>query len=129
MDSDLHFKQLIWCGGDFDHQRVYLQILNIYFKAHSPFKFNACWLANELVPLLKASWVVYEACSEVSPTSQFAVNLKRLKEVSICWSVKKNAQDIKDLVDIQFAMMENLKTMGFGFNTEEDKFSLVELET
>ena len=26
-------------------------------------------------------------------------------------------------------MMENLKKMGFGFNTEEDKFSLVELET
>ena len=43
--------------------------------------------------------------------------------------MKKKAQDIKDLVDIEFSMMENLKKMGFGFNTEEDKFSLVELET
>ena len=43
--------------------------------------------------------------------------------------MKKKAQDIKDLIDIEFAMMENLKRMGFGFNTQEDKFYLVELET
>ena len=32
------------------------------------------------------------------------MNLKRLKELSISWSVKKKAQDIKDLVDIEYAM-------------------------
>ena len=57
------------------------------------------------------------------------MNLKQLKEVSISWSVKKKSQDIKDLVHIEFSMMGNLKKMGFGFNTEEDKFSLVEPQT
>ena len=83
LDSDFLFKQWIGCGGDSDHQPIYLQILSSTHKAHCPFKFNAYWLENdELVSLLKASWVVYEAYLEVSPTSQFAVNLKQLKDVS-----------------------------------------------
>ena len=83
MDSYFLFKQCIGCGGDSNHRPVYLQILPSTPKAHCPFKFNTYWLENEeFVSLLKASWVVYEAYSEVSPTSQFAVNLKQLKDVS-----------------------------------------------
>ena len=84
LDSEFLFKQWIGCGGDSDHQPIYLQILTSTPKAHCPFKFNACWLENnELVALLKASWVVFDALSEVSPASQFDANLKRLKEISI----------------------------------------------
>ena len=92
MDNGFLLKQWIGCGRDSDHQPVYLQILSGNPKAHCPFKFNARWLENDdLVSLLKASWVVYEASSEVSLAYEFAVNLKRLKEVSISWSVKKKA--------------------------------------
>ena len=84
LDSDFLLKQWNGCGGDSDHQPVYLQILSSNPKAHCPFKFNACWLKNnELVALLKASWVVFDALSKVSPASQFVTNLKRLKEISI----------------------------------------------
>ena len=43
--------------------------------------------------------------------------------------MKKKAQEIKDLVDIEFAMKVNLDTMVYGFNLEEKKLSLVDLET
>ena len=57
------------------------------------------------------------------------MNLKSIKDVSISWSVKKKAQDIEDLVDIEFLLTETLNKIGFGFSMEEDKSSLVELET
>ena len=73
-------RQWIGCGGDSDHQPVFLQIFPSTPKAHCPFKFNACWLENtELVDSLKASWLVFDALSEVSPTAQFVANLKKLK--------------------------------------------------
>ena len=63
-------KQWIGCGGDSDHQPVYLQISSSSPKAQCPFKFNACWLENnELVEILKGSSVAFDALSEVSPTS------------------------------------------------------------
>ena len=56
LDNDFLLKQWIGCGGDSDHQLVYLQISLCIPKAHCPFKFNACWLENnELVELLKDS--------------------------------------------------------------------------
>ena len=57
------------------------------------------------------------------------MNLKSIKDVSISWSVKKKPQDNKDLVEIEFLLVESLNKMGFGFSSEEDKYSLVELET
>ena len=48
--------------------------------------------------------MVFDALSEVSPASQFVTNLKRVKEISIEWSLKKKAQNIKDLVDIESDM-------------------------
>ena len=88
LDSDFILKQWIGCGGDFDHEPVYLQISSSTPKAHCPFKFNACWLENiELVEVLKGSWVAFDASFEVSPASQFVANLKRLKDLSIEWSL------------------------------------------
>ena len=70
LDSDFLLKQWIGCGGDCDHQPIFLQILSSTTKAHCPFKFNSCWLENnELVALLKYSWIVVDAMSEVSPAS------------------------------------------------------------
>ena len=84
LDSDFILIHWIGCGGDSDHQPVYLQISSSTPKANCPFKFNACWLENnELVELLKDSWVVFDALSEVSPASQFVANLKRIKDLSI----------------------------------------------
>ena len=58
----------------------------------------------ELVEELKGSWVGYDALSDISPASQFAANLKRIKDLSIIWSLKREAQDIKDLVDIEYEL-------------------------
>ena len=96
----------------------------------SPFKFNAHWLVFEdLVTLLKESWVVYSDKLNDSPTSHFAANHKRVKDVSITWSVKKKEADFKDLVEIEILMAEFFNKVGFGFSTEEDKASLIELES
>ena len=57
LDSNLHFRQWVGCGGDSNHQRVLLQVLNDDIKPRSPFKFNANWLENDdFVSLLKDSW-------------------------------------------------------------------------
>ena len=130
LDSDFLLKQWIGCGGDSNHQPVYLQISSSTPKAHCPFKFNACWLEHiELVELLKDSWVVFDALSEVSPASQFVANLKRIKDISIKLSLKKKAQDIKDLVDIESDMKRYYDRTIIGFISEEDKLSLIELES
>ena len=95
LDRNFFLKQWIGCGGDSDHQPIYLPISSSTSKAHCPFKFNACWLENnELVDLLKGSWVIFDALSKISPASQFVVNLKRIKNISIQWSLKKKAEDI-----------------------------------
>ena len=59
----------------------------------------------------------------------FASNLKKIKDVSISWSVAKKLQENKDLVDIETLLAESFHKMGFGFASEEDKSSLVDLET
>ena len=130
LDRDFLLKQWIGCGGDSDHQLVFLHILPCTPKAHCPFKFNACWLENiELVDLLKASWKVFDALSEVSPASQFGANLKKLKDVSTVWSVNKKAQDIKDLVNIERELKNYIDNMGIGFNSEMEKLSMIDLES
>ena len=47
MDCDLHFQQWVGCGGESDHNPVFMQILNKDVRPRSPFKFNANWLKNE----------------------------------------------------------------------------------
>ena len=60
LDSNLHFRQWVGCGGDSDHQPILLQILNDDIRSRSPFKFNANWLVNDgFVSLLKNSWNVF----------------------------------------------------------------------
>ena len=107
-----------------------MQVLNDDIRPRIPFKFNANWLANDdLVSVLKDSWKVFDDRSELSPASQFDVNIKTIKYVSIAWSVKKKAQDLKDLVDIEFLLAEAFNKLGFGFASKIDKLSLVELES
>ena len=67
--------------------------------------------------------------TDVSPTVHFAANLKRIKDVSILWSIKKKTQEFKDLVDIKLLLAESFNKVGFGFSSVEDKASLVELES
>ena len=118
------------CGGDSDHQPVFLHILNQYKNAHSPFKFNAHWLIHkDLVTLLKNSWRVYDDNPGLSPAMHFAANLKRIKDISICWSVKRKVQDLKDLVEIEILLDVACNKVGFGFSSKEDKASLVVLES
>ena len=82
-----------------------------------------------MVEALKDSWVLFDARSDLSPVSQFIENLKRIKEISIKWSLKKKVQDIKDLVDIENDMKSFFDRATNGFTSEEDKLSLVELES
>ena len=96
LDCDFLLKQWIGCGGVSDHQPVFLQISSLSPKAHSPFKFNAGWLDHiDLVDALKDSWVPYDAQSALSPAVQFSVNLKRIKAISIKWSLKKMLRTLK----------------------------------
>ena len=105
LDLDFFYRQWVGCGGDSDHQPVFLQILNRGIQLRSPFKFNAHWLVNDdLVTLLKESWVVYSDNLHVSPASHFAANLKRVKDVSISWSVLKKEVEFKDLVEIEILL-------------------------
>ena len=41
LDCDLHFWQWVGCGGDSDHNPVFMQILNKDTRPRSPFKSNA----------------------------------------------------------------------------------------
>ena len=94
----------------------------------SPFKL-AHWLDNDdLVNLLKEYWVVYYDNLHVSPASHFASNLKRIKDVSISWSIKKKEMELKDLVEIEILLTVFSHKIGFGFSSEEDKSSLIDLE-
>ena len=79
--------------------------------------------------LLKASWKVFDVNSGLSFATQFASNLKIIKEVSITWSIKKKEQDNKDLVDIEALLVTSAHSLGFGFLTVEDKVSLADLES
>ena len=109
---------------------MFLHILNHEKNDHSAFKFNSHWLVKEdLVTLLKNSWCAYDDNLGVSPTVHFAANLKRIKDVSICWSIKKKVQELKDLVDIEILLDEACNKVGFGFSFEENKASLVLLES
>ena len=59
--------------------------------------------------------MVFDVLSKVSVASQFVVNLKRIKDLSIEWSLKKKAQDIKDLVDIENDMKRYFDRSIIGF--------------
>ena len=118
------------CGGDSDHNPVFLQLLSNNPKPRSPFKFNANWLSNgDFVELLKASWNVYEDNPLVSAASHFVANLKTIKEVSIEWYVKQKVLETKDLVEIEGLITDSFKKPGFGFSTENERSSLIELES
>ena len=104
--------------------------MNDDLKHCSPFKFNATWLVNDdLVSVLKDSWKVFDERFVLSPASQFALNLKTIKDVSIDWSVKKKTQDQKDLVDIKSLLVESCNKLGFGFASDSDKLYLAKLES
>ena len=99
---DFFYRQWVGSGSESDHQPIFLQILNRGIQLKSPFKFNPHWLENEdLVKSLKESWVVYSDNRHDSPASHFASNLKRIKEVSVAWFVKKKELEFKDLVEIE----------------------------
>ena len=92
LDLELHFRQWVGCGGKSNHQLFFLQILNNDVKSRSPFKFNAHWLVNEdSVTLLNDSWNIYVDKPEMLPVVHFAANLKRIKDVSILWAIKKKS--------------------------------------
>ena len=81
-----------WLWGDSDHQPIFLHVLNDDIRPRSPFKFNANWLANDgFVSLLKNSWKVFNGSLGLPSASQFAMNLKTIKEVSISWSLQKKS--------------------------------------
>ena len=65
----------------------------------------------------------------VSPASHFADNIKHIKEVSISWYVKQKDQADKDLVEIEQLLVDSFNKPGFGFISEDDKSSLISLES
>ena len=65
----------------------------------------------------------------ISPASNFADNLKHLKEVSISWSVKQKKHADKDLVEIEQLLVDSFNKPGFGFVSEDDKTILIFLES
>ena len=65
----------------------------------------------------------------VSAASHFVANLKIIKDVSISWSVKQKFQETKELVEIKGLIVDSFKKPRFGFSTEADRISLVDLES
>ena len=59
----------------------------------------------------------------------FVTNLKHIKDVSLSWSVKKKAEESKDLVEIELLLADYFNKPGFGVSSEVDNISLVELES
>ena len=82
-----------------------------------------------MVEALKDSWVPFDARSALSPDAQFSENLKRIKAISIKWSLNKNAHNIKDLVEIEFELKRFYDRNNFGFISEVDKYLLIEIES
>ena len=72
--------------------------------------------------------MVYSNNIHESPASHFALNIKKIKEVSVAWSVSKKEREFKDLVEIELMLVVISHQNGFGFLTEEDKVALIELE-
>ena len=129
LEFDLCFHQWVGCGGESDHQPIFLQILGHDKILHSPFKFNPHWLEHEdLVLLLKNTWKFFDNNSVLSSASQFSKNLKKIKNVSICWSVKRKDRDTKELIEIELLLGNAYFNVGFGYTTEADKDSLYALE-
>ena len=96
---------------------------------HSPFKFNPHWLEHEdLVLLLKNTWKFFDNNSVLSSASQFSKNLKKIKNVSICWSVKRKYRDTKELIEIELLLGNAYFNVGFGYTTKADNDSLYALE-
>ena len=73
--------------------------------------------------------MTYSNNLHVSPASHFASNLKRIKDVSIAWSVKKKETEFKDLVEIEILLTIFSHKIGFGFSSDEDKVALIDLES
>ena len=103
-----------------DHNLVFTQVLNKDSRPRSPFKLNASWLEDEdFVSLLKSSWTGFSDNLEISPATHFALNLKKIKDVSIPWLVAKKLQENKDLVDIESLMADFLHKIDFVFASED----------
>ena len=129
LEFDLRFHQWVGCGGESGHQPIFLQILGHDKILFSPFKFNPHWLEHEdLVLLLKNTWKIFDDNFDLSPTSQFSENLKKIKNVSICCSVKRKDRDTKELIEIELLLGNACFNVGFGYTTEADKDSLYALE-
>ena len=73
--------------------------------------------------------MVYSDNLHDSPASHFSFNIKRIKDVSIAWSVKKKEMEFKDLVEIELLLIVFSHKFGFGFSSNEDKVVLIELES
>ena len=56
-------------------------------------------------------------------------SLKRIKDVSIAWSVKKKEMEFKALVEIEIMLSVFSHKFGFGFSSDEDKGALIDLES
>ena len=96
LDYEYFYRQWVGSGGDYDHQPVFLQILNRGFQLKSPFKFNPHWLEHEdMVKILSDTWVVFSDNFHDSSASHFNSNLKRLKVASLAWSVKQKEIEYK----------------------------------
>ena len=129
LDFDYFYRQWVGSGGESDHHPVFFQISNRGAQLKTPFKFNPHCLENEdLVNTLKAYWVVYDDNLLESPASQLISNIKRIKEVSIAWYVKKKESEFKDLVEIEIMLSVFSHKFGFGFSSVEDKEALIILE-
>ena len=82
-----------------------------------------------MVEALKDSWVLFDDRSALSPEAQFSVNLKRIKAISTKWSLNKKAQNIKDLVDIEFELKRFHDSHSSGLLSMVDKDLLIEIES
>ena len=122
METQFRFQKWVGQGGDSDHYPVFLKISNGNKKPSCLFKFNTNWVNDEsFVSLLKESLNVCEKGFQVSPFENFVGILKKIKDVSIKWYVKKKEPYERDISNIENSLVEKFNRVGFGFASEEAK--------
>ena len=108
--------------GEYDHFLVFFEINDGSKKSPRPFKFDSNQLLYEgFVKLIKQSLTIYDNSSQESPSSHFANNLKKIRQLFIKWSGKKKESKDCALKSIEVELVEKYNENGFSFYSEETK--------
>jgi hypothetical protein len=99
-------------------------------RSSIPLEFNVGWIKdvsfNELV---KSIWIPFNPNIHGTASPHFVDNLKCLKKATIPWAYAKRVRDDCELMHIDNMIQTKQESVGWGYNTLDDKKEMVCLET